>query len=218
MLATTLVPWTCETSMHSIRSGASGSSRASCSSDRASERAVRSLDRLTRCRANASLALRSTVSSRLRLSPRWGTRRRHPAAAELLEQLGVDVGVVGQLGDQHLAGHGLPRLADAGLLVDAAVDLQQELLDQLAGGDLLDLVDDPAALAADPAAADVEDLDGGLQLVLGEGDDVGVRAVAEDDGLLLQRPPQRPEVVAEPGGLLELQVLRRPRPSRARGA
>jgi hypothetical protein len=70
----------------------------------------------------------------------------------------------------------------------------------------LDLVDDPAALAADPPAADVEDLDGGLQLVLGERDDVGVRAVAEDDGLLLQRPPQRPEVVAEPGGLLELQV------------
>ena len=61
--------------MHSMRSGASGSSRASCSSDSAIERAVRSLDRFTRCRANASFALRSTVSSRLRLSPRWGTRR-----------------------------------------------------------------------------------------------------------------------------------------------
>jgi hypothetical protein len=47
----------------------------------------------------------------------------------------------------------------------------------------------------------VEDLDGGLELVLGEGDDVGVRAVPEDDGLLLQRPPERPEVVAQPGRL-----------------
>ena len=136
-----------------------------------------------------------------------GHPQRHLAAAQLLEQLGVDVGVLRELGHEHLAGHGLPRLADAGLLVDAAVDLQQELLDQLAGGDRLDLVDDPAALAAHPPAADVEDLDRGLQLVLGEGDDVGVRAVAEDDGLLLQRPPERAEVVAEPGGLLELQRL-----------
>ena len=138
-----------------------------------------------------------------------GHPQRDLAAAQLLEQLGVDVGVLGELGHQHLAGHGLPRLADAGLLVDAAVDLQQELLDQLAGGDRLDLVDDPAALAAHPPAADVEDLDRGLQLVLGEGHDVGVRAVAEDDGLLLQRPPERAEVVAEPGGLLELERLRR---------
>src|SRR5919205_884063 len=75
MLATTLVPWTCEMSMHSIRSGASGRSSASCSSARARLRAVRSLARRTRCRAKASLALRSTVSSRLRLSPRCGTRR-----------------------------------------------------------------------------------------------------------------------------------------------
>jgi hypothetical protein len=138
-----------------------------------------------------------------------GHPERHLAATEFLEQLGVDVGVVRELGDEHLAGHRLPRLAEARLLVDAAVDLEQELLDQLAGGDGLDLVDDPAALAADPPAAHVEDLDGGLQLVLGEGDDVGVRAVTEDDGLLLQRPPQRAEVVAEPGGLLELQVFRR---------
>ena len=41
---------------------------------------------------------------------------------------------------------------------------------------VLDLLDDPAALAADPAAADVEDLDRGLELVLGEGEHVGVGA------------------------------------------
>ena len=53
--------------------------------------------------------------------------------------------------------------------------------------EVLDLVDDPAALAADPAAADVEDLHRGLELVLGEREDVGVGAVAEHDGLLLDR-------------------------------
>ena len=76
---------------------------------------------------------------------------------------------------------------------------------------LVDLVDDPAALAAHPPAAHVEDLDGGLEVVLGEGDDVGVGAVAEDDGLLLHRPAQRLEVVAQPGGQLELEVRRWPR-------
>ena len=152
------------------------------------------------------------------MSPRWGTRSDTLTAAERLEQLGVDVGVLGQLGHQHLAGHLLPRLADAGLLVDPAVDLEQELLDQLAGGDLLDLVDDPAALPAHPPAADVEDLHRGLELVLGEGDHVGVGAVTEDDGLLLHGPLERAEVVAQPRGLLELQRLAAPRPSPARGA
>ena len=180
---------------------------------------MRSLARLTRCRTNASLALRSTVSISDRLSPRCGTRSETLRAAQLAEQLGVDVGVLGQLGDEHLARHGLAgRAGLAGLLVDAAVDLEQELLDELAGGDLLDLVDDPAALAAHPAAADVEDLDGGLEVVLGEGDDVGVRAVPEDDGLLLQRALDGAEVVAEPGGLLVLHGLARPRPSRAGAA
>ena len=58
--------------------------------------------------------------------------------------------------------------------------------------DVLDLVDDPAALAADPAAAHVEDLHGRLELVLGEGDDVGVGAVAEHDRLLLDRRARAP--------------------------
>ena len=80
------------------------------------------------------------------------------------------------------------------------------------------LVDDPAALAAHPSAAHVEDLDGGLELVLGERDDVGVGAVAEHDRLLLHRAAQRLEVVAQPGGPLELQVGAGLRPSAARGA
>ena len=69
----------------------------------------------------------------------------------------------------------------------AAVELEQEVLDELGRAALVGAVGHPAALAADPAAADVEDLDGDLERVLGERDHVGVGAVAEHDGLLLQR-------------------------------
>ena len=51
--------------------------------------------------------------------------------------------------------------------------------------DGLDLVGDPAALAAHPSAADVEDLHGGFQLVLGDRDQVGVGRVGEHDRALL---------------------------------
>ena len=90
-----------------------------------------------------------------------------------------------------------------------AVELGDELLDELAVGRPVEPVDDPAALAAHPSAADVEHLDGRLELVLGERDDVGVGAVAEHDGLLLQGAAQRLEVVAQPGGELELEVVAR---------
>ncbi len=85
-----------------------------------------------------------------------------------------------------------------------------------AGVGVVDLVGDPAALAADPAAADDEDLDRHLERVLGDRDHVGVGAVAEHDGLLLQRPVERAEVVAEPGGPLVvlLAPTRRTSPSR----
>ncbi len=118
----------------------------------------------------------------------------HRPAALLGQQLGHGVLVGRQRGDEDLARH---RLA-------LAVDLDEEVLDEVAGGDLLDLVDDPAALPADAAAAHVEHLDGRLQLVLGEGDHVAVGAVGQDDGLLLQRALQRADVVAEPGGALVL--------------
>ena len=85
-----------------------------------------------------------------------------------------------------------------------AVYLAQEVLDQLAVADVLDLVHHPPALAADPAAADVEHLDRGLELIPGQGDDVAVGAVGQDHRLLLQRPLQGLDVVAEPGGALEL--------------
>ncbi|CAM2932428.1 hypothetical protein SAXI111661_09050 [Saccharomonospora xinjiangensis] len=55
----------------------------------------------------------------------------------------------------------------------------------------------------------MEDLHGRFEFVVGEGDDVGVGAVAEHHGLLLHRPAQRAEIVAKPGGPLELQRLGR---------
>ena len=91
----------------------------------------------------------------------------------------------------------------------AAVELEQEVLDQLGGAALLDAVGHPAPLAADAAAADVEDLDRHLKRILGQGDHVGAGAVAEDDGLLLQRLLHGAEVVAEAGGLLEVEGVGR---------
>ena len=91
----------------------------------------------------------------------------------------------------------------------AGVQLEQEVVDQLGGVALVDPVGDPAALAADPAAAHVEDLHGDLERVLRERDHVGVGAVAEHHGLLLERLVQGAEVVAQPGGLLEVQRVGR---------
>ena len=81
------------------------------------------------------------------------------------------------------------------------------MLDQVGGGRLLDLLRHPAALAPDPAAAHVEDLHGGLELVFRQRDHVAVGAVAEHHGLLLQRALQGLDVVAQPGGPLVLLLV-----------
>ncbi len=91
--------------------------------------------------------------------------------------------------------------------VGADVELEQEGLDQLRRAALLDPVGDPAPLAADPAAAHVEDLHRDLERVLGQGDHVGVGAVAEHHGLLLQGAVDGTEVVAQPGGALEVELV-----------
>jgi hypothetical protein len=69
------------------------------------------------------------------------------------------------------------------------------------------LFDDPAALPTNPPAADVEHLNGGFQVVVCECNDVSVGAVAEDDGLFLQGPLQRAEVVAQSRGPLEVKIF-----------
>ena len=114
------------------------------------------------------------------------------------------MGIVRQHRDQDLARH---RLAPAVAHL-VAVDLLEEVLHQVAGGDVLDLVDHPASLPAHPPAADVEDLDGSLERVLGERDDIGVGAVGEHDRLLLDCALEGPDVVAEPGGPLVVLVGR----------
>ena len=62
------------------------------------------------------------------------------------------------------------------------------MLDQLAGGEVLDLVDDEALAPDHPARAHVEDLHRRLELVVGEADHVEV-LVAVGHHLLASRWP-----------------------------
>ncbi len=122
-----------------------------------------------------------------------------PAPPDVAQQLLDRLVVGGQPRDQDLA-------RDV-VAVGAAVQLEQEVLDQLGRAALLHAVGHPAALAADPAAAHVEDLDRDLERVLGEGDHVGGGPVAEDHRLLLERLLHRTEVVAQPRRALEVERL-----------
>ena len=127
---------------------------------------------------------------------------RHPdgdlAAPPLAEQLLEHAVVRRQRRDQHLAGDGL------GL---AAVELEQEVLNELGRAALVGAVGHPPTLSADPATPDVEDLDRDLEGVLGERDHVGVGAVAQHHRLLLQRLGEGAEVVAQARRLLEVERL-----------
>ena len=51
----------------------------------------------------------------------------------------------------------------------------------------------------------MEHLDRGFEFVGGERDDIGIGAVAEHHGLLLQRALERGNVVAQPRGFLEIE-------------
>ena len=163
---------------------------------------MRSPARVTLCRASDCSALRRTVSISVRLSPRCGTRRSTFAPRSPVSHSWTLSGSVGQHGDEDLARDGV-----GGAVGLVAVDLLEEVADELRQVLAL-LLDHPAALAADAAAAHVEDLDGGLELVVGEREHVGVGGVAEDDGVLLQRLLERADVVAQPGRLLELELVR----------
>src|SRR5262245_16074801 len=119
------------------------------------------------------------------------------AGAEPVRQRG---GINRERWDEHLFGHRVAGLA--------AVELLKEMLDQPAGGHVLDLVDDKAALAADSSPANMEHLECSLELILGQRDHVRVGTVTEDDRILLQRALEGLEIVAQPRRLLELQVRR----------
>ena len=53
----------------------------------------------------------------------------------------------------------------------------------------------------------MEDLDGGLQIIAVDGNDIGVGVVGEHHRLLLHRLLHRAELVAQRGGALEIEVL-----------
>ena len=187
-----------------MRSGASSSSRACWISSRARLRVVEVAGPLGLVEHQRLAGVAGHGLDEGSLVAALGHADPDPAAAEVGEQVleGGDVGR--QLRDKHLARDGV------GL---GGIELQEEVLDQLGRAALLDPVGHPAALAADPAAAHVEDLDRDLERVLGQRHDVGVGAVAEHDRLLLERPVERPEVVAQPRGPLEVEARRRRRTS-----
>ncbi len=131
------------------------------------------------------------------------TTLRHPHVdgrrAQPAEPRGHLVQLGGQRRHQHLARH------RRGLGV--AVDLLQQVLDQAGGGEVLDLLDDPARAALAPdLAAHVEHLHGGLELVLRQGEDVRVGGVRQHHGGLLQGARERRDVVTQPRGPLEVEL------------
>ena len=79
--------------------------------------------------------------------------------------------------------------------------------DQLRPGQVLDLVDDEALAPDDPALAHEEDLDRGLELVVGDADHVEVLVAVGHHLLLLDGLAHRREPVAQAGGPLELELV-----------
>ena len=205
------MPCTWLMSTHSMRSGASGKPKRILNTLQRSTSRSEVTGALQLVLRQRVLRVALTVSASARLSPRCGTRSdtREPAQRRQpdLQLLGVSR----QHRHQHLARHRVRRLVgravELGLI---AVELREELFDQILRrgfARLTGLFDDPATLPADPPAADVEHLDRRFQFVVGEGDHVGVGAVTEHHRLLLQRPPQRRDVVAQPRGPFEIQLL-----------
>ena len=122
----------------------------------------------------------------------------HGPPAPLRQQLGDDLVISRKSRHQHLARNGGRH--------GAFVEGHEGSLDQLGEGGLVGLVGHPPALPANATAADREDLHRHLEGIVDEAEHVGVRAVAEDDGLLLEHPVEGAEVVAELGR--ELVLLR----------
>ena len=156
--------------------------------------------RRSRWRTNSSRALRVTVSCSSRFWPRSGTRTRDLRAADRGEPLLVERRVVDV--DRHEHG-----LRDP--LRRVVVEALDHVAHQLRRGEVLDLVDDEALAADDPALAHEEHLDGGLELVVGDAEHVEVLRALGHHLLLLDRLLHAGEPVAQPGGLLELELAGR---------
>ena len=90
-----------------------------------------------------------------------------------------------------------------------AVHLLHDAIDQPAGGEILDLVDDETLAPDDTSLAHEEHLNCGLQFVFGKSDDVDVLAALGDHLLLLEGTLHRRPPIAQTSGALELEFLRR---------
>ena len=67
------------------------------------------------------------------------------------------------------------------------VDLFKQSFHELRLIGLVNSVDHPASSTADPASADVENVDGGVEFIGGEGEDIRVGPIVEDRVLLEDR-------------------------------
>ena len=135
----------------------------------------------------------------------------HPGAAQVREQFAQALQGARFDRDEDLLGdrRAQPVVADltGGAVGVQSVELQQELLHELGGFGVVGTVGHPAAFATDSPVAHVEDLHPHLQGVHRQGDDVGVGAVGEHDGVALHGLGERVQRVAQHGGPLELKVL-----------
>ena len=87
-----------------------------------------------------------------------------------------------------------------------AVHLSDQLLDELRIGAVVNLLHNPAALTANPAAAHEEHLNGRLQVVLSVGEQVGVHGRAKHHGITLKRLSQRGNIVTKNRGALKVHL------------
>ena len=145
------------------------------------------------------MALRVTVSSSARLSPRWGTRIGDPRPRGERQPLLVQPEVVRLGGDEHLLGHAERRLV--------AVEVVEHAVDQPGRGQVLDLVEHEALAADHPALAHVEHLDRRLELVVGDADHVEVLVAVGHHLLALDGLAHRRQPVAQARRPLELEVV-----------
>ena len=197
-------------SKHSMRNGASGSSSASCSASSARARALWSDARRSLWRANASFAFSVRGREQLALAAALRDADAHLRTAVQREELLVELVVLGHERDEDLLRARRQRRVGVELLDDAG--------DERRRFDVLDLVDDQALAADDPALAHVEHLDARFELVLLDAEEVEVLFAARDHLLAFDRLAHARELVADARRELELELRRRRRSSAARAA
>ena len=133
----------------------------------------------------------------LTLGPALGDPYAHPPAPLQREELLVEVGIVGRVGHEDLAGD------VTGLGV--AVELLEEPPDELGPPDVFHLVDDEALAPDDPSLAHQEHLDRRLERVVDDADGVVVLFLGVDHLLAFDRLAHGHDLVAQAGRSFELE-------------